>query len=120
LMRMKFLYAAYGWLLLSGILHFSIDVISQYLRQKRVPGREASLYYGLNTTYALGQVLVAILALFAIRQGVVAMGQWPGLVIAFGAALAWLAIDFLFLEYPQPKVVICIFAVLLIGSSLTT
>lgn len=114
-MRTKFLYAAYGWLWVSGILHFGLDVISQYVRGKRAPGREATLYYGLNTTYTFGQVLVAILALFAILQGVVATGQWPGLSIGFGAALAWLTI-----EYLQPKGVSCVSAVLLAGASLTT
>ena len=34
------------------------------------PGPETALYYGLNTAYALGQVLFALLALLAIRNGV--------------------------------------------------
>ena len=55
-MHRNLLYAAYGFLLLSGILHFSIDVVSQYMRGKRTPGSEATLYYGLNTAYALGQL----------------------------------------------------------------
>lgn len=39
-MHRNLLYAAYGFLLLSGILHFSIDVVSQYLRGKRTRVRK--------------------------------------------------------------------------------
>jgi hypothetical protein len=49
--------AAFGWLTLTGTLHFAIDVLSQYLRGKRVPGPETTLYYRLNSAFALGQVL---------------------------------------------------------------
>ena len=71
------LYGAYGWLLLSGFLQFGIDVVSQVLRGKRVPGPETTLYYGLNTAYALSQVLFAVLALFAIKQGLTSLGRGP-------------------------------------------
>ena len=87
-MQSKFLYAAYEWLLVSSFLHYGVDVISQYVRGKRTPGAETTRYYGLNTAYALGQLLVASVALFAIRHGT-PMGSWPGLTIGFGAAAAW-------------------------------
>lgn len=112
-MRTKFLYAAYGWLLLSGVLHFGIDVVSQYVRGRRVPGPETTLYYGLNTSYALGQLLVALLALLLLQSGSSALVSWPGLTLGFGAAAAWLAICFLFIEYPQPRITMAIFVVLL-------
>lgn len=48
-LHVSLLYAAYGWLLLSGALHFSVDVMGQYVRGKRSPGRETTLYYGLNS-----------------------------------------------------------------------
>src|SRR5271167_347086 len=80
-MPTNLLYAAYGWLLLGGALHFAIDVVSQYVRGTRVPGTEATLYYGLDTAYALGQVLLALLALLAIRKGLDVMGQWPGVTL---------------------------------------
>ncbi len=54
-------YVAFGWLAFAGTMHFLIDVLAQYLRHKRVPGPEKTLYYGLNTAYALGQVLSACL-----------------------------------------------------------
>jgi hypothetical protein len=113
------LYAAYGWLLLSGLLHFGIDVVSQFLRGKRAPGAATTLYYGLNSSYALGQVLFAALALFAISQGMTALGRWPGLMLGLVAASAWFVISFFFLEYPQPRMTVALFAALLIGAALT-
>ena len=77
------LYGAYGWLAIGGALHFAVDVVSQYFRGKRVPGPATTLYYGLNSTYAVSQVLFGALALFAIRHGVTAMGQAYGLALAF-------------------------------------
>ncbi|ADV81568.1 hypothetical protein [Terriglobus saanensis] len=117
-MRIKLLYAAYGWLLLGGLLHFGVDVISQYVRGKRAPSPETTLYYGLNTAYALGQVLVALLAILVLRSGSSAVSHWPGLTLGFTAAAAWLAICFLFLEYSQPRMVVALFAALLACAAL--
>jgi hypothetical protein len=113
------LYGAYSWLLLSGLLHFGVDVVSQYLRGKRTPGPATTLYYGLNSTYALSQVLFAALALLAIRQGLPAMGRGYGLALGFLAACAWLVICHLFIEYPQPRNAAAVFAALLAGVALT-
>jgi hypothetical protein len=117
-MRSKLLYAAYGWLLFSGVVHFTIDVLSQYLRGKRSPGPETTLYYGLNSAYALGQVLVALLALLMVRSGTPAIAGWPGFTIGFSGAALWLVICLLFVEYPQPRVIIALFAALLTGAAL--
>jgi hypothetical protein len=35
------------------------------------------------------------------------------------AAVGWLTIGFLFLEYPEPRIIMAIFAALLIGAALT-
>jgi hypothetical protein len=113
------LYGAYSWLLLSGILHFGVDVVSQYLRGKRAPGPATTLYYGLNSTYALSQVLFAVLALFAIRQGMTAMGHGYGLALGLLAACAWFVLCVLFVEYPQPRITVAVFAALLAGVALT-
>jgi hypothetical protein len=48
-------FAAFGWLTLPGTLHFVVDVVSQYLRGKRVPGPETTLYYGLDSAFATGR-----------------------------------------------------------------
>jgi hypothetical protein len=113
------LYAAYGWLILSGFLHFVVDVLSQYFRAKRAAGPATTLYYGLNSTYALSQVLFAALALFAIRQGMTSMGKGEGLALGFLAACAWFVLCLLFIEYPQPRLAVVIFGVLLTGVAVT-
>jgi hypothetical protein len=76
--HLSLLYAAYGLLLLSGTLHFAIDVVGQYARGKRSPGNATTLYYGLNSAYALRQVLFAALALLAIAQGSASWAGGPG------------------------------------------
>ena len=111
---MRFLlYLPYIWLLLTGTLHFCIDVLSQYLQGKRAASVETTLYYGLNTAYALGQILLAVGALLCISSGSMMMQQWPGLLLGFGAAAAWFAICVVFLEYREPRILLAIFVTLL-------
>ena len=112
--------SAYLWLLLSGLLQFAIDVLSEYIRHKHTPSHETTLYYGLSSAYALSQVLFAALALFAIRHGLVAMGQWSGLTLGFLAACAWLVLCLVFIEYTQPRMTLALFAGLLVGVALTS
>ena len=118
-MRTKFLYAAYGWLLFAGVVHFGIDVVSQYVRGRRASGAETTLYYGLNSSYALGQVLVATLALLVLHNGSSPLQRWPGLSLGFVAAAGWLAICLQSIEYPQPRIIVAIFAALLAGAVFT-
>ena len=113
------LYGAYGWLFLTGGLHFAVDVVSQGIRGKRMSGPVTTLYYGLNSTYALSQILFAALALFAVRHGVAALGQGYGLTLGYLAACAWFTLCLWFLEYTQPRVAIATFAGLLAGVALT-
>jgi len=112
-------YAAYGWLLFGALVHFGVDVLAQYARGRRAPSPETTRYYGVHSAYALGQVLFAALALVALCQGVSAVGRWPGLALGFGAALAWLAVAVLFLDYWQPRMIVALFAALLAGAALT-
>jgi hypothetical protein len=118
-MHKYLVYAAYGWLTLVGTLHFFIDVVSQYLRGKRVPGPEATLYYGLNTAYALGQVLFGLLGLLVARQALVVLSQWPVVSLTIAAAACWLVFSFIFTEYSEPKVVVGIFGTLAIAAAIT-
>lgn len=113
-MRITLLYAAYGWLLTVGLLVFAIDVVAQRMRRKRAPGPETTLYYGLYSAYALGQVVVALLALLALRRGPPIVAEWPGLLLGLLAAAGWVAIAVRTMEYRQPRIVAAIFAVLLI------
>ena len=119
-LHVPLLYAAYGWLLVSGTLQFGIDVIAQYVRGKRPPGTATTLYYGLNSAYALSQILFAALALLALSQGFVVLGRWPGLTLGFLAASSWMAICVFFLEYWQPRMTVALFVVLLAAAALTS
>ncbi len=65
-MHKYLVYAAYGLLTFGGVMHFLVDVVAQYARGKRVPGPATTLYYGLNTAYALSQVLFGLMALLII------------------------------------------------------
>lgn len=113
------LYAAYGWLLFGAALHFCIDVVSQHWRGKRAPSAETTLYYGLHSAYTLGQLLFALVALLLIHRGVPFFDEGQGWALGFVAAAAWLAICFGFIEYREPRIVLGIFAVLLLGTALT-
>src|ERR1035441_1327971 len=119
-LHVPLLYAAYGWLLVSGTLQFGIDVVAQYVRGKRPPGAATTLSYGLNSAYALSQILFAALALLALSQGFVVLGRWPGLTLGFLAASSWMAICVFFLEYWQPRMTVALFVVLLAAAALTS
>ena len=96
-------YTAFGWLALSGVLHFAIDVVSQHLRGKHPPGTETTLlYYGLHSAYALGQVTVGALALLVATRALPLLSATP-LALALLAGLGWLAIACLFMPYWQPR-----------------
>jgi hypothetical protein len=112
------LYASYGWLLLGSLLHFSIDVLSQYWRGERTAGVDTTLYFGLHSAYTLGQLLFAVVALLLIRNGVPFFGEWPGLILGFTAAAAWLAVCVAFISYREPRIVVGLFAILLAGAAL--
>lgn len=113
-MQRKLAYSAFGWLTLSGALHFIVDVVSQHIRGKRVPGMETTLYYGMHTAYALGQVLFGILGLFIIRHALPLFGQWPMRLVCVLAFSGWTIFCFMFVGYWEPKVNIFIFGALLI------
>ena len=113
------LYGAYGWLLLSGVLHFAVDVVSQHVRGKRMPGPATTLYYGLNSTYAVSQVLFAALALLTIRHDGAALGQGYGLALGSLAACVWFLLCLRFMEYSQPRAAVAMFGGILAGGALT-
>jgi hypothetical protein len=115
----QLLVGAYSWLTFSAFLHFAIDVVSQYVRGKRLPGPATTLYYGLNCTYAVSQVLFAALALLAIHQGMTSMGHWPGITLGLIAACAWFGLSWMFLGYWQPRMAVLVFATLLVGAAVT-
>lgn len=118
-MQRTFLYAAYGYLCFAGVLHFIIDVMSQYFRGQRTPSSETTLYYGLHSAYSLSQVLFAAMALLIIRSGSDLMSQNVSFALSFLATAAWLAICFAFIEYTPPKINMAIVFALLLAAVAT-
>jgi len=118
-MHKYIVYAAYGWLTLSGILHFAVDVVSQHLRGKREPGLETTLYYGLNSAFSLGQVAFGLLGLFLAWRAMNLLSETPALILSIAAGLGWLAMTFLFMEYWEPKLNVGIFCVLIVIAFVT-
>ena len=118
-MHKYIIYAAYGWLALSGTLHFIVDVVSQYLRGKRLPGAETTLYYGLNSAFSLGQVVFGLLGLWVALRAMNVLNEMPVMILSVAAAFGWLAITLLFMEYWEPKLNMAIFFVLITAAALT-
>jgi hypothetical protein len=118
-MHTTILFAAYGWLVITGVLHFVVDVLSQHLRGTRVPGLETTLYYGLNSAFSLGQLVFGLLGLFLAWRAMGLLSEKPVLVLALAAGLCWLALTFLFMEYWEPKVNVTIFCALILAALVT-
>ncbi|MBY9063424.1 hypothetical protein K7957_10835 [Sphingomonas yunnanensis] len=87
-------YAAFGWLTFTGVMHFAIDVSIPYLRGKRVPGPETTLYHGLNPPFALGQLLFGLMSLWAARREPGLLREPMVVILAGAGAAAWLALTF--------------------------
>jgi len=112
-MYQKLIYIAYGWLVLTGVLHFVVDVLSQYLRGKRAPSPETTLYYGLNSAFSLGQVAVGLLGLMIAWRASSLLSDMPVLIVSIAAGLGWFAITLLFMEYTEPRFNAGVFLVLM-------
>lgn len=118
-MHKNIIYAAYGWLVLTGVLHFVVDVVSQHLRGKRSPSLETTLYYGLNAAFSLGQVVFGLLGLFLAWRAMGLLSEKPVLILALAAGIGWLAMTFLFMAYWEPKVNVAIFCMLILAAFAT-
>lgn len=113
------IHAAFGWLAFSGTLYFLIDVVSQYVRGKRVPGPETTLYYGLNSAFALGQVVFALLCLWLAWRAPAVLEAGPVMALALVAAAGWLTMTFAFMDYWEPKFSVAAFGALIIAAVVT-
>lgn len=113
-MHKYIVYTAFGWLALTGLLHFCVDVVSQYIRGVRAPGAETTLYYGLNSAFALGQLAFGALGVYLAWRSMSFFKETPVLIISALAALGWLAITFLFMEYWEPKLNASVFCLLIL------
>ncbi|MFV3129503.1 hypothetical protein [Niveispirillum sp. KHB5.9] len=119
-MQKYIIHAAFGWLTLSGVLHFIIDVAAQYVRGKRVPGAETTLYYGLNSAFALGQVVFGVLGLYVAWRALDLISGMPALVLSAVAGAGWLALAFFFMEYREPRLAVGIYCLLIIAAIATS
>jgi len=118
-MKNYLIYAAFGWLSLTGLLHFIIDVVSQYIRGKRSPGLETTLYYGLNSVFSLGQLAYGLLGLYLAWRAKSLLVETPVLVLSLSVGLGWLATTFFFMEYWEPKLNVAIFCLLILAVFIT-
>jgi hypothetical protein len=119
-MHTYLVYGAYGWLTFGGTMHLIIDVISGYLRGKRPPGRETTLFYGMHTAYGLGQMFVGLLGSIVASNAMQIFAQWPALAFGITAATAWLVFSFLFIEFWEPKVIAGLFLALTLACAVTS
>src|ERR1700744_1675549 len=119
IMHKTLLYLAFGWLTAGGMLHFIIDVLSQYIRGKRIPSAETTLYYGLNSAYALGQMLFGLIGLWLPWRAFEVLDKRPVVVLSLLGAIGWLVIDSLFIEYLEPKIIATIFGMLILAAAVT-
>lgn len=117
-MHKYIVYFAYGYLTFTGTMHFLVDVASQYVRGVRAPGPEATLYYGLNISFALGQVVLGTTALWLARRDLALLRQAPMVIISLLAAAAWLAITFFFIEYWPPRINAVVFLVATLAAAI--
>ncbi|OSQ34945.1 hypothetical protein [Thalassospira mesophila] len=115
-MHLALLYGAYGWLALIGGMHFTIDVGAQYIRGGRTPGPETTLYFGLNSAFALGQVAFGLLGIWLAWKNPTLLDQPPVMALSLLACLGWLAIAFGTMEYWEPKATTGLFGLILLAA----
>lgn len=113
-------FVAYGWIIVTGLMHFIIDVISQYVRGIRVPSTETTFYYGMNTAFSLGQIILGVFGLVLAQKAPQLLNQWPAVILTVTAAVGWLAISFIFLPYKEPKFISAISALLVIAAAVSS
>jgi len=116
-MKMILWFVAYGWIIVTGSLHFIIDVVSQYVRGVRAPSTETTYYYGMNTAFAWGEILLGLFGLILALKAPQLLGQWPAIALTIAAAVGWLAISFIFLPYKEPRFVSSVFVLLVIAAA---
>ena len=119
-MHKNLLYAAYGYLLVTAVLHYLIDVVAQYARQHRAPSAATTMYWGLHSAYSLGQVVFALTALLLVHRGSPLFSQRSGQAISMTAVVGWLLICFAFVEYIPPRINMAVVLALLIAAALTS
>jgi hypothetical protein len=113
------LLASYGWLTVFGVAHFLIDVVARRTQNRQALDPEAVLYYALHATYSLGQVMFGLLALSIATSDMDLLSHPPSLLIAITAAIGWLLVAWLFMDYWEPKAVAGIFLILITAAAIS-
>jgi hypothetical protein len=113
-------YVTYGWLTFAGTAHFLVDVVSYRLRGLRTPGPETTLYYGLHSSFALGQVVLGTLGLWLAWRAPQLLSEAAARWVSGVATLAWLAITIFFMHYWPPRINVAIFGILVILAALSS
>jgi hypothetical protein len=119
-MKMILWFVAYGWIIVTGSSHFIIDVVSQYVRGVRAPSTETTYYYGMNTAFALGEILFGVFGLILALKAPQLLGQWPAVTLTIAASVGWLAMSFMFLPYREPRFVSAVFVLLVIAAAVSS
>ncbi|MBD8640283.1 hypothetical protein [Sphingomonas sp. CFBP 13733] len=106
-------FGTFGWLTLTGTLHFAIDVVSQYWRGMHAHGPETTLHYGRHSAFAFGQVMFGLMCLWAARRQLDLLQDPAIVVLPTAGAAAWLTLTFATMESWEPKLNAGVFVALL-------
>jgi len=109
-------HAAYGWLAVTGALHFLVDVVWHYLRGARGSDIDSMLYYGVHSAFSLGQVVFGVFGLFVARRAIGMLRETPVMVLSLAAGLGWLEMSMLFMDYWEPTFAAAVFCVLVLAA----
>lgn len=116
-MHVRLVRLAFGWLTVTGALHFCIDVVAQHLRGLHPPGAEiTTLHHGLHSAYALGQVALRGLALLVAPRAFAPVAPRPVLAWAPASGLGWMVVSHVLTPYWQPAVNAGVFCALVVAA----
>ncbi|GAN88521.1 hypothetical protein Gain_0221_012 [Komagataeibacter intermedius TF2] len=70
-------------------------------------------------TYALGQIIFGLAGVWLTWRAPELPGEWSAIILSLAAAVGWLAIGFVFMEYWQPRIAVAAFGILIIAAAMT-
>jgi hypothetical protein len=105
-------------LVIGGVIQF-IDITCQSLRGARPQGVETTLYYGLNSTFALSQLLYGLSGVLLQHHALGVFDQPDFLVLSSIATAGWLTINLFCLDSGKPRLTTLSFTLLSAASAMT-
>jgi len=93
--------------------------VSQYVRGVRPPSAETTLYWGLHSSFSLGQVALGTLGLWLASRDADAVRHPVMLAVSIAAATGWLLIAVYFTEYVPPRFNAAVFGLLAVAVAVT-